>query len=102
MATPQIVIFFLAHAGIAQMMTWVSWFLSAPPGSVAFRVFCDPSILLARPYFARLPFFFSTTWGGAQVVYAIRDGYRSILSEFPGVKMCVGAFLRAWASSSFL
>jgi hypothetical protein len=82
-----LVIFFMAHAGIAQMMAWVSWFLDAPAGSVAFRVFCPPSTLLAKPYFQRLPFFFKTTWGSAQFVYAIQEGYRSILAEFPDVSM---------------
>ena len=86
---PSIVVFFMAHAGIAQMMAWVSWFLDAPAGSVAFRVFCPPSTLLAKPYFQRLPFFFKTTWGSQQFVYALQEGYRSILAEFPDVSMCV-------------
>lgn len=86
---PSIVVFFMAHAGIAQMMAWVSWFLDAPAGSVAFRVFCPPSTLLAKPYFQRVPIFFKTTWGSQQFVYALQEGYRSILAEFPDVDMCV-------------
>ena len=43
-------------------------------------------LVLSSSYFKRLPFFFSTTWGSQQIVYAMQEGYKLILDEFPDVE----------------
>lgn len=85
---PKAVVFFMAHAGITQVLSWIQWRLSLPvPEHVAFRVFCPPSFVMPEPHFKRLPYYYETHWGSPSIIYAQMDGYAHILKEFPSVDM---------------